>query len=79
MTQLVVTTLILLLIQIMFDLRDASGLKDAECCSLVYVDSSRTELSDDDVLPFPVGKLFPQPYAANLSAEKWKMTPTGGL
>ena len=79
MTQLVVTTLMLLLIQITCDLHDVSGLKDAECCSLVYVDSSRTELIDDYVLPFPVGKLFPQPYAANLSAEKWKMTPTRGL
>ena len=35
-TQLIVTTLILLLIQILFNLHDVSGSKDAECCAIAY-------------------------------------------
>ena len=62
LTQLVVTTLILLLIQILFDLHDVSGLKDAECCSLAYVDPNGTELGNGDVLPFQLSKLFSPRY-----------------
>ena len=58
---------------------DVSGLKDTECCSLAYVDPNRTELGNDDVLPFPVSKSFPPPCALNLTAEKWKMIPKRGL
>ena len=81
LTQLVVTTLILLLIQILFDLHDVSGLKDAECCSLVYVDINKTALGNDDVLPFPVSnyRSFPPLFATNLTAGKWKMIPKRGL
>ena len=50
--------MILLLIQILFNLHDVSGLKDAECCSLTYVDPNRTELGNDNVLPFQLSKLF---------------------
>ena len=81
LTQLVVTTLILLLIQILFDLHDVSGLKDAECCSLVYVDINKTALGNDDVLPFPVSnyRSFPPLFATDLTAGKWKMIPKRGL
>ena len=81
LTQLVVTTLILLLIQILFDLHDVSGLKYAECCSLVYVDINKTALGNDDVLPFPVSnyRSFPPLFATNLTAGKWKMIPKRGL
>ena len=56
------TILILLLIQILFDLHDVSGLKDAECCSLAYVDPNGTELGNGDVLPFQLSKLFSPRY-----------------
>ena len=81
LTQLVVTTLILLLIQILFDLHDVSGLKDAECCSIAYVDINKTALGNDDVLPFPVSnyRSFPPLFATNLTAGKWKMIPKRGL
>ena len=80
LTQLVVTTLILLLIQILFDLHDVSGLKDAECCSLVYVDINKTALGNDDVLPFPVSnyRSFPPLFATNLTAGKWKRSQREG-
>lgn len=78
-TQFVVTIMILLLIQILFNLHDASGLKDAECCSLTYVDPNRTELSNDSVLPFQLSKLFSPLCTANLTAGKWKVICTRGL
>ena len=78
-TQFVVTTMTLLLIQILFNLHDVSSLKDAECCSSTYVDPNRTELGNDNVLPFQLSKLFSPLCTANLTAGKWKVICTRGL
>ena len=78
-TQLAVTTLILLLIHILFNIHEVPSLKDAECYYLTYVDPKRTELGNDNVLPFQLSKLFSPLCAANLTAGKWKVIPTRGL
>ena len=45
----------------------------------LMVDTNKTELGDDDVLPFQFSKLFSSLRAANLTAGRWKVIPARGL
>ena len=45
----------------------------------LMVDPNKTELGDDDVLPFQLSKLFSPLCAANLTAGRWKVIPARGL
>ena len=45
----------------------------------LMVDPNKTELGNDDVLPFQLCKLFSPLCAANLTVGRWKVIPARGL